>query len=183
MPDLTRTCAVEGCESPCHTRKNPHCRNHYVRLQRNGTLEPKKRPRCSIQTCKHAASVNENGYCKSHQARHEALGHALARKNLKGANSAIWKGDNIRYVAAHCRVRAIKGKASQYECRDCWRPAHDWAYDQQDPHAKIDSVTGYIFSTDPEHYVALCKRCHWTLDHERVSRGKVLTQNPNLRRG
>lgn len=58
--------------------------------------------------------------------------------------------------AQHKRVYAAKGKASQYNCVDCGKPAYDWSW---------------IHNTDPNdvsNYEPRCRSCHLKYDPQRV---------------
>lgn len=66
------------------------------------------------------------------------------------------------YRAAHSRLVRLMGRASDHQCWACDEPAAGWAYDHQDAD-EIDSEHG-VYSLDPAHYVAACRRCHWQMD-------------------
>ncbi|EGD55184.1 hypothetical protein [Gordonia neofelifaecis] len=82
--------------------------------------------------------------------------------------------DIVGYGGAHTRVRAAKGKASEYPCVDCGHPAEDWSYDHQDPDERYGSDgargrTPMPYSMDPEHYAPRCKKCHYAFDGDRLA--------------
>jgi len=81
------------------------------------------------------------------------------------------RSTQVSYAGAHYQVRKIWGRASQYACVTCSRPAHQWAYDGTDP----ESLTGYstgckswttgeliplLYSRWPEFYMPMCRSCH-----------------------
>lgn len=66
------------------------------------------------------------------------------------------------------------GSASARKCQRCSSQANDWAYDQLDRDefiAEVKVFNGYrhynltlAYSTKPEHYQPLCRRCHRAQD-------------------
>ena len=86
---------------------------------------------------------------------------------------APWPDGAIKYTAAHNRVKACYGSASQYECR-CGKPARQWSYDYTCPDEltehRYDSRNGasrlVCFSPNPLRYTPLCIGCHNQLDIE-----------------
>ena len=74
--------------------------------------------------------------------------------------------DTPTYVAAHDRVRAIRGKASQFPCVDCGEKARDWSYDHEDENELVNPK-GHAYSPEPEHYFPRCKHCHTLFDKGR----------------
>jgi hypothetical protein len=87
-------------------------------------------------------------------------------KVAAGPDSGTWRGDAIRYAAAHVRVRTARGSASAHACHHCARPAKDWAYDHGDPDEKWGRHGNCVmrYSTDPDHYIPLCRKCHKAFD-------------------
>jgi hypothetical protein len=77
------------------------------------------------------------------------------------------------YHGIHCAIRRIKGRAAQFPCAGCQtRQATGWAYDHADPDEITTAWWGskgkriaVQVSIDPDHYLALCHRCHNALDH------------------
>jgi hypothetical protein len=69
------------------------------------------------------------------------------------------------YQAKHVRVRAVRGKASEYTCEMCGPPtrAAHWA--------TLHGTEG----NDPYDYAALCVKCHLTYD--RVAEKARATRN------
>jgi len=76
----------------------------------------------------------------------------------------------IGYHAAHHRVYAAKGKASQYACEECGQPAEQWAYKGSDQEQTgfvsyrgrkgQSAVTLVAWSPNPDDYRPLCLTCH-----------------------
>jgi hypothetical protein len=84
------------------------------------------------------------------------------------------KGDSIGYGAAHQRVAKLKGSAREHQCYRCGQRAEHWAYSHGDPDEKRNGhgkAKGMPYSTDPEHYLAMCRSCHSRADkaHSRVA--------------
>lgn len=65
------------------------------------------------------------------------------------------------YFGAHARVKRERGPASQHIC-PCGLQAREWSYDGSDPNEMVENRLR--FSADPEHYRALCSRCHRQAD-------------------
>ncbi len=78
---------------------------------------------------------------------------ALSRDNTNRIASlpkgkAHWRWSNIPSKAAiHRRIHRSKGKASQFPCYDCGKPARDWS-----------SQTGKYDKNDE--FVPRCRSCH-----------------------
>lgn len=81
---------------------------------------------------------------------------------LAGPDAYNWKGNDVTYLTAHCRVYSKYGKASTHEC-DCGRQAHEWAYQGGCPDERIDP-RGRPYSPNPDRYVAMCRYCHRAFD-------------------
>lgn len=108
--------------------------------------------------------------------------HALARQRSYAASRAgtrspdlPWPTSECSYSAAHQRVRAVRGKPSQYWCVDCGKRATDWSYRKGSPGEltetlnfdKTRTVSDVAYSPDPSHYDPRCRGCHNKLDHWR----------------
>lgn len=60
--------------------------------------------------------------------------------------------DGPGYFGCHIRVRKARGRASDQTC-SCGRKARHWAHTHgTDP-------------ADPQNYVAMCQKCHWSYDN------------------
>lgn len=76
------------------------------------------------------------------------------------------KGLEIEYRAAHNRVQAKRGKATDYSCVDCTASADSWSYDHTDSNELTELRQGrYVaYSVDIEHYEPRCFSCHTRMD-------------------
>lgn len=170
-------CSVDGCERPAASKGM--CQAHYARFKRGTDLTKPLRPYdpgeiCSIDGCDRPNAGK--GHCKMHGKRRQKHGDPLfvpKRSNnwkpLPGASNPNWKGDDLSsYFGAHHRVESNRGKASNYACAHCNSPALDWAYDHLDPDEKVGQNHGWraVYSTNPYHYIALCKSCHVRFDKD-----------------
>lgn len=175
--EITKTCSLDGCDRP--HKGHGYCRVHLDRVKRTGDPGPAEirvyaLPSCTIDGCtdEHVAL----GLCDRHYARLRKHGDPLHFEPRVGERAPNWKGDEITYTAAHHRVRAIHGSASNHSCT-CGQPAIEWAYDHKDPNALTAVANGceVRYSTDPTHYIAMCRPCHRKLDYHRE---KVTSGSP-----
>lgn len=74
--------------------------------------------------------------------------------------------DEIRYHAAHKRIRLARGRAADHACIDCGGPARDWAFNHDTPEerVRVDPVFGRTYSMDPDDYDPRCHSCHMKYD-------------------
>ena len=84
---------------------------------------------------------------------HRDPGRAEARRNRPA------KGNGAAYQAAHVAVYRAFGRAADYLCVSCARPAHEWAFDDQEP-MLLDPVSGKRYYPDISRYRPLCRFCH-----------------------
>lgn len=117
---------------------------------------------CTVNEC--ATPVKALGLCEKHYMRQRRTGDATMVRNTNGPANGRWKGDAAKYSAVHNRIHRMLGPARERACLTCPAQADDWAYDHADPNELIDTETGFPYSTEPAHYVPLCKPCHWHLD-------------------
>lgn len=85
-----------------------------------------------------------------------------------------WPATVCTYNAAHLRVKAVKGRASQHTCADCGAQAAEWSYQggaeveltevRRMPRGRNRSVA---YSPDPADYDPRCKPCHTKYDRTR----------------
>lgn len=63
-------------------------------------------------------------------------------------------GTTSTYTAVHQMLYKKRGRAADYPCFICEKPASDWAYEQSGglPFGNLDD------------YVPLCRSCHWMAD-------------------
>ncbi|KUG51436.1 hypothetical protein AVL62_08770 [Serinicoccus chungangensis] len=76
------------------------------------------------------------------------------------------------YSAAHQRIVAARGRASELLCFRCGRRADQWAYLSADPDQLIEEhgrEVGFTYSADPQHYAPACRPCHRTWDAARAA--------------
>jgi transposase-like protein len=116
---------------------------------------------CSIEGCDKPHS--SRGWCKEHYDRYLRWGDPLGKWEPKQV---------VTYAGAHDRVKASRGLAKDHECAHCSNPAVNWAYDHLDSLELrevlyVASVKSYDcpYSADPNHYIPLCRSCHWRVDH------------------
>jgi NAD-dependent SIR2 family protein deacetylase len=74
-------------------------------------------------------------------------------KGKSGPQTSQWKGGDVGYRAAHARVVAARGKASDYGCVDCGVKAKDWSHRHGAGH-----------SGNPADYDPRCRKCHKAYD-------------------
>jgi hypothetical protein len=108
--------------------------------------------------------------CGKPKAKRSKRCQTCAGVARRGVNALSWSGPDVGYAGAHCRVRAERGSASNFQCTHCESPAQDWAYDHQDLYEKYSDKRGLFspYSTKVEHYFPLCKKCHSDFDQEQV---------------
>jgi len=157
-------CRAEGCHR--RSRVRGACRIHYA-----------GRP-CVVTDCLN--TVEAHGYCNKHYRRFQAHGDpTVVSKAIQGHGdeNTAWRGDNIRYRAAHVRVRVTRGRAADHQCMHCDDQAAHWAYDHADPAEKLHSYRvgsrALPFSLDPMHYLPLCRPCHKKFDAQSIRRCSV----------
>lgn len=169
QPFVPSLCAVGGCSRV--VRGLGLCNKHYQRLNRTGTTErrPFKPSLCAVDGCDRV--ILARGWCGLHYERWRNNGDPLTvRPNpamLPGERNCKWQHDEIGYTAAHDRVKAKRGSASDHPCADCGKPAVQWAYDHKDSDERVepDDPKSKPYSVKPEHYRPLCIECHWRVDH------------------
>lgn len=157
-----RVCEIPGCGRP-HLARGM-CNAHYLQWW-STTTDLDKKP-CTVEECQrpHAS----HGYCGNHAKNWRRHGDPVA-PDRSGVNHPSWKANHeVGYTGAHHRVRNALGSPSAWPCADCGSlPAREWAYDHLDTNERqFTSRKGVIrFSTNPAHYMPLCKRCHAQFDH------------------
>lgn len=169
-------CTVPGCARDNCAKGL--CKTHYARKTRGLPLEapiplprrspPIERAPCTVTWCvriEKASSGPYSGLCAAHARR---LRHGTDMDiPLVGCGS-----DPIStFESAHGRVRGLWGSPSQFPCVSCGTTAHDWAYDGTDPSQHLGRplsarATGCpcFYSSWPEFYMPLCKKCHLAKD-------------------
>lgn len=73
--------------------------------------------------------------------------------------------EKVTYIAIHMRLRDRYGKASEYECSNCWRQAKDWALlPGEGTHVGKQGKKTLAYSVNLDSYTPLCRRCHIEMD-------------------
>lgn len=157
-----RKCSIDGCGRD--HRQNGYCHLHMSRLRNGSDMYapvPTVRTICSVAGCE--AIHHAKGYCEGHYQR--KVGKSSVLGDVHG---------DIRYSAAHLRVKAQWGSASQYSCVECGSQAREWAYDGTDPeqlfgHQTASEKSSKVFySRYPEFYMPMCLSCHRTRDSRKA---------------
>ena len=97
----------------------------------------------------------------------QSCGCVSKEKNAERLHVQNYKGDDIGYTAAHYRIEAKHGKASEYECEHCSNQAEQWALMN---HAKqvveeFSEKFGWRkYSLNVDDYMPLCRLCHKRYD-------------------
>jgi hypothetical protein len=92
------------------------------------------------------------------------MGEGIRRRpDMLGEKNWRWSGADASYAAIHLRLRHQRGRAADRLC-PCGQPAQQWAYNHKDPDELRDPATGSPYSTNLDHYVAMCHPCHQALD-------------------
>lgn len=172
-PPVPRGCSVDGCDTTVRARGM--CTVHYDRWMRNGTTELLPRPEhipspCAVQGCVRPSA--SRGWCRVHYRRWSVYGDTSTVKPMpSGAAHYLWAGEDVSYRAAHARTQTHRGLASVYDCTVCGEQAKQWAYDHEDPDEKQSDQGS--FSTDPDHYRAMCVSCHLRFDRNRSANDQL----------
>jgi hypothetical protein len=159
-------CIIAGCTRP--TRRNGLCNAHSARAARFGepgdaTIQSYRTYLyvCHIEDCDNPQR-SSIGLCGMHARRYAMWGDPYWTDFARGEDSSLWKGDDVGYSGAHSRVRRAYGLPSLHRCVDCGGQAEDWAYDHLDDGEQYEH--GWPYSTNPDHYMPMCKRCHVAFD-------------------
>jgi len=168
-PPTHGQCVIDDCERKPRSRHAEHCEMHYYRIRRNGIagiIAPRVEGSCVVADCDRDA-FNTVGECRIHSLRRQRNGDYIARVQDLHPH---WTGDGATYTAAHQRIRARRGSATNYTCVDCGGGAKHWSYDHTCPNEKFDPAYG-PYSTDINRYTPRCVRCHKRFDLGRKSGG------------
>ena len=132
MSDSTASCEVAACDSPIHTRKSGYCRIHYMRMWRNGTLEPKKRFG--------GVYSHSNGYLQITDPTHplaDSKGSVLLHR------AVLW--DRFAGKTPSCAFCGV---------------VLSWRRGQKHPVATAEHLDGNRKNNDPWNIVAACLSCN-----------------------
>lgn len=165
-------CAVDGCEAP--SRARGWCNPHYQRWVRSGDPLGERAPYGAILVCTVDGCERDHrtgGYCDTHYRRMRRGWDLDSQKFIVIKPRATV----ATYHAVHMRIKAVRGRASQYVC-ECGKPAEQWAYQHNDPN-ELTREDGMPYSLEfYKCYEPMCRSCHGTLDKdidERIARRKL----------
>lgn len=157
-----RSCDIDGCERPFKARG--YCGTHYWRATNGIPLGTPVRIVDPGRGCLVAGCIKPHkafGYCSTHYQCRGEIGKVrqISRGRL---GSVADEDDPCTWAAAHGRVKALWGSASQYLCVECGKWAKDWAYDGTDPLERYQEASGsyQYYSRFPEFYAPMCRKCH-----------------------
>lgn len=178
---------MEGCDRARRGLATPYCEAHYGRVRKHGDpqahvpLRPRRyeSKQCFAPGCEKDRSKGK--WCSSHEARLRRRGELEPefipqdKRNLpRGRDNVNWT-EEPSYTAVHQRLRRWRGPASGYNCVTCDEQAEQWSYDHADPEQRIDEKINLPYSTDVDHYRAMCVRCHKNEDMDRLKRLLIAT--------
>lgn len=186
----TIACAVDGCDRRRQSAEG-YCTAHWKRWRRNGSPGPAEIQRrnpgaiCAVDHCETpVGKQGSRGFCQKHGYRFRQHGDPLKvihqrDRNIprkRGPEHTGWQGDDIGYIAAHDRVRALLGSASDHPCIDCGGRAKDWSYAYGAPNERMDS-RHVPYSPDPSYYFPRCRSCHKKHDIAVANVGDALLED------
>lgn len=170
------------CTKPTR-RGQPYCYAHYMKKWRYGTPTPKHQEFREDLAGRRFDELLVTGYagsgywacmcdCGAGITRRAGELNRIHEKGFRatcGNRTVHQRQEWVDYSGAHCRVRADRGSARNYQCVDCGDSAAEWSYDNKDPDEFI--ATGKAghncaYSLKPEHYEPRCSRCHRRFDRE-----------------
>ena len=169
-------CSFVGCGREVKARG--FCSAHYQQHWAGQTLRPLQcRPKrssrsCSIAGCERAHSTK--GYCKMHWNRIDR--HGDPHVKLREGCGRWLKGEHPTSSTIHTRLLRQRGRAAEYACVDCGLPAHEWSYNNADPHelVGIDHGIAVRYSLNLASYDPRCRSCH-----RRFDSGNARTTRPD----
>lgn len=156
-----KKCSVSGCEQTHYA--TGLCAMHYSRMRKHGSPgqgDPLRRvqpEQCAADCCDNPA--RSRSLCEKHLGRLYRLGEDQVNKITVEDPRHL-----VDYSAVHYRIKAERGKASEYKCAACKDQAFHWAYQHTDPQGEVSNFGG-PFSRDTSHYKPMCVSCHRTLDN------------------
>lgn len=133
------------CGGPLYVKKTMQCKDCYMRAYRAANADKWRKG---------------GDYWKPWEPKPKMFGPPMPPSPAKECG----------YQGAHSRVRAWRGRPSEYTCR-CGSPAQDWSYNggsrwehtgtKVGPRGKEIAVKWSTYIWD---YTPLCKRCHLDKD-------------------
>jgi hypothetical protein len=105
--------------------------------------------------------AKSKGFCARHYVSDWYAQGLASRKNGRPRQAYITN------AAAHQRIKAELGKASNYPCKDCGEQALDWSLSHDGNEIYIGTgLHGFsrAFSMDIYSYEPRCRRCHMVYD-------------------
>lgn len=177
-------CPVDDCGKPIRCRGL--CKAHYTKLNRYGTPTPvHDRAKHDLSGRRFGDLVARTRIGDSWICDCDCGGvHTVRTGHLSaGSVTRCSAGDHpsesvVGYVAAHNRVRRLRGRAHEHQCCDCGSPATEWSYMHNDPSELISdqgTSAGCLYSLNPDCYAPRCRRCHRRFDlvHGNASNRKL----------
>lgn len=119
---------------------------------------------CAVEGCdkprKVARGRTNSRFCSMHHARRHRHGdvdvtHRLGEKDWTHSPT---------YRNAHKRIVTKRGRAADHSCVACGQQAAEWAYNHRDPDERIDPARGFPYSSNPDFYDPMCRKCHTAFD-------------------
>lgn len=162
-------CIEDGCTEyvKAHGRCGPH---HW-----KATYVPKPKPEpkvCAVDRCPNLVTGGGRGLCPKHYERQRKFGSTAPRAFPRKRKT----DDTPSYRLVHTWLVARRGRADQYLCVDCKRPARHWAFDNDPDGALVDPASGRLYSDDLYRYSPRCVACHLAQDRGGLCRrGHELT--------
>lgn len=93
-----------------------------------------------------------------HMKNHGIKARVAAKRNQKGSNNHMWKGNDASYKAYHLRVKNEKGTARSHGCSVCGRKDDGIKYDWANLTGKYEDINDYA---------PMCRSCHRQYDKKR----------------
>ncbi len=157
------SCESVGCDKTPYSKSL--CRSHY-NLKRRLEVAASKPPKIKQGdlTC---LECPNKAYCQNLCTNH----YLNYRRKLNFGNSVSPEHHAYKeipgYVAAHARVKKLKGVASKYDCVECGITARDWSLSMfasktyTEDSGKYENVR---YSLEVEDYAPRCGPCHSAYD-------------------
>ena len=168
------TCSVTGCDKP--VKRTTLCYGHYMKNWRYGTPTPSFPDRHEDLSGRRFGNlivlrrVDGRWLCSCDCGATTVVRVGDLNRGTTancGDRSEHRRRDDIKYAAAHDRVRADRGLVQTYRCVDCGQRAQHWSYNHDDPdelHQEGLSAQPVAYSIHPDHYSPRCVKCHRHFD-------------------